>query len=475
MTGRNDRGMLMPLVLVLLVLVVFAGIAVTTVAIAGWKSALRVDADTEAANILASAQNIIDTLVTGVDNSPENACLLIHAEAPSTPPSDCTAPPTDWTAWMPLPSRDGCNDVLEGCWRARFSTTDITIDLEGQQQQTLTAWTVEVEAAARCDLLPTDADPAEERCEVVTDPAVLSYEPLPLPLYANIVGGSVLNLVPPEVLGAPDPADAREVVLHGTYGGVFINSTGGIAGCDPRDATNPCASSPDDLITLEDVNVAEDACGTSPAVLSWVGGTTQTASELSTYPGAGLVIVSAPDDGDPATPASGSIRITGNIDGDDPNTPELEALLIVSGCHIIIDAPCVFGALTTTDPASAPQTCDGSALDTSIYDPTLGRRVPVTLTNVVIVAAGGVWAADLQPIGCAYDATAPALTITGSVITGHAAATSLLDDCDGDVLNGQEAVIAGHERLSSLPDADEWATADIAWWPGRDEGVWRRR
>ena len=53
MIGRNDRGLLMPLVLVLLVLVVFAGIAVTMAVTAGWKSALRVDADTEAANILA--------------------------------------------------------------------------------------------------------------------------------------------------------------------------------------------------------------------------------------------------------------------------------------------------------------------------------------------------------------------------------------------------------------------------------------
>ena len=34
--------------------------------------------------------------------------------------------------------------------------------------------------------------------------------------------------------------------------------------------------------------------------------------------------------------AKGSIRITGNINGDDLDTPALEVLVIVSGCHIIV-------------------------------------------------------------------------------------------------------------------------------------------
>ena len=102
----------------------------------------------------------------------------------------------------------------------------------------------------------------------------------------------------------------------------------------------------------------------------------------------------------------------------------------------------------------------------------------ITLDNAIIVAAGGLWAAHLEPAAppndCLYNA--PALTIRGSVITGHAGVTSRWEDCDGDVLNGQETIVAGYDRTSSLPtNTAAWATANIAWWPDRDQGVWRRR
>ena len=186
----------------------------------------------------------------------------------------------------------------------------------------------------------------------------------------------------------------------------------------------------------------------------------------------------------------GSVTITGDIMALDS-----EPLLIVSGCHIVIDSPCIFSALTVGDPDSAPQACDSSALDPLVYDPNSGRRTDISLENVIVVAAGGVWAEGLtqpSPVPCpdplipgsGYEA--PDLRITGSVITGYAGATSLLFDCDGDVpiVNGTEAIVAGWERLSSLPadteqwataDIEQWATADIAWWPGRDQGIWRRR
>ncbi len=116
--------------------------------------------------------------------------------------------------------------------------------------------------------------------------------------------------------------------------------------------------------------------------------------------------------------------------------------------------------------------------------PDTKQPLAISIENVIVVAAGGVWAADLQPVGCAYHPTAPVLTITGSVITGYAGATSLLFDCDGDSPlppNGKEAIVAGYERLSSLTrsgspaEIEQWATASVAWWPGRDAGVWRRR
>ena len=172
--------------------------------------------------------------------------------------------------------------------------------------------------------------------------------------------------------------------------------------------------------------------------------------------------------------ATGEVTITDSINGDDSNTPELETLLIVSGCHIVIDGPCVFEALIAGDPESAPQNCDGRVLNLTDYDPNLKRRVPVSLTNVLIVAAGGLWAPELQPVvgtECSY--AAPELIIQGSVITGHAGATSRLWDCDSDSV--PEMIAAGYDRSSDLPDPEAWATADIAWWPERQHGVWRRQ
>ena len=406
---------------------------------------------------------------------------------------------------MSLPGRDGCDgNVLEGCWRARFSTTDIVVDLEGQTQQQLTGWNVDVQAAARCDLLPTASEPAEQWCEVVTDPTPLFYEPLPLPLYSSIVGSPLLvaemidaATAAGVVFGPSPPAADAEVELRGTYGGIFINNAGSV--CTTAGSGEECGESAGQAITLQNVNVADGACTADPAVLSrWVPlGVQDPTAELATYaPGSGQVVVSAADDGDPTTPANGSIRITGDLNGDDPTTTAREVLLIVSGCHIVIDGPCIFGALIAGDPESVPQACDATVLDRTLYDPSLSRRAPVTLTDVILVTAGGVWVADLEPgpNACptrdpntgvidpnAPGYQAPALTITGAMISGHAGATSFWEDCDNNPLtpipvgaNGREKIVAGFDRMGSLPRADEWATADIAWWPGRDAGVWRR-
>ena len=593
----------MPAALLALVLLVFASAAIAHITLASWKSTLRVDADTEASNVLGSAINIVDALATGRHDSgqirtPEDACVALHNHAPS----DCSAPPTDWTAWMTLPGNpDPCGTrVLEGCWRARFTTTPITVDLEGQIQQSLTAWNVELQAAARCDLLPTASRPAEEACEVTTDPtdpAVLTYEPVPLPLYASIVGNPLLTQ---EMIDAADdagvvfglhaPAADTPVTLIGTYGGLFINRSGGLDLCGSLLARGQeCSEEPLEVVTLEDVNVGDGACdlrtrrcchgsagrggqrqrpglrherkrssGLMPATASsplstrtivrpsqpdysafwwtyinyparndgllgsavdrwisanWMGtplpgdpGTAQgrqrlrdeldavavaeggidlsalnaadvsldvsyiKATTLDDYPRRhDRPVVVSPSDGS-------SIRITGNI----PAPPD-KPLLIVSGCHIIIDGPCIFGAVNPADPDSAPQACDGSALDQAVYDETLKRHAPVTLTNVIIVAAGGLWAADLEPVGgleCDYEA--PTLTIRGSVITGHAGVTSRLHNCDGDDEAtdklGREQPVAGYDRTGRLPDdTTAWASADLPWWPGREDGTWRRR
>ena len=183
------------------------------------------------------------------------------------------------------------------------------------------------------------------------------------------------------------------------------------------------------------------------------------------------VVVSPPFDGS-------SIRITRDI-----QAPPDKPLLIVSGCHIIIDGPCVYdtedtGVVTLAD-SDSEQPCTDP--DPANAVPDTKQRTDITLDNVIIVAAGGLWAADLEPVGgleCDYEA--PTLTIRGSVITGHAGVTSRLHNCDGDDEAtdklGREQPVAGYDRTGRLPDdTTAWASADLPWWPGREDGTWRRR
>lgn len=540
MTRRDCRGQLLPIAVIALVLLVFASAAIAHITMASWRSTLRVDADAEAANILASAINVVDGLATGLDSTgasrtPQQACQTLHTTS-ANPTPDCTPPnpalgtPAGadhdvWTAWMSLPSRSGCDtNVLEGCWRAKFTSTDITVDLEGQAQQTLTGWTVELQAAARCDLLPTAVNAAEDWCEVVTDPTALSYEPLALPLYSSIVGTPVLTqpmidaaLTAQVVFGAAPPAANTTIELSGSYGGVFINNSGNLGLCRDARTSQECGEDPGQAITLEAVDIADDACSTDPAVvpavLSWVGGTTHTEAELDSYPGGGVVIVTAAQD-DPTTPGDErSIYLT-----DDIRAPATEPLLIVSGCHVIVGS-CVHqvpdidpvtglqltdpntGALLYTD--SAPQRCADPAPPNALPD--TRQLADITLENVILVSAGGLWAADLEPSPNACPTTTNpgyqprTLIITGAVISGHAGSTSYWEDCDANPLtptqlgaNGREKIVTGYDRDGCLPEDappnpsqpcnpssnptyDQWAEANIAWWPGRDAGIWRRR
>ena len=501
---RDNQGMMLGIVIVVLVLLMFGTAAVAALATASWRSTLRVDADTEAANVLASAINIVDGLAIGLDSSarsrtPEDACVALHNHAPSTPLSDCSAPPTRWTGWMTLPGNpDTCGTrVLEGCWRARFTITPITVDLEGQDAQTLTAWNVDLQAAARCDQLPDATKLAEDACQVVTESTTVGYQPHALPLYSSIVGTP--ELLQPMIDAAreggvqfgPDaPVPDSIITLRGSYGGLFVNNAGGIGICST--VSQQCGESQGQAITLEDVNVAENACSNDPAVLSWVGGAHHKTAVLVRYPGSGLVVVSAPEDDPNTDEDERSILITGDI-----TAPDSEPLLIVSGCHVIVGR-CEVGQDTDNDGVADQivtiPSCDRTdAPPSSGFLPETWELVNISIDNVIIVAAGGLWAADLNPSATAcptlddtntpnedesdpgYPADAPALTISGSVIIGHAGATSRFANCDFDILNGAEEIVAGYFRYSSLPDPDQWAGASVAWWPGREIGAWRRR
>ena len=499
--------MLLGIAIVSLFLFAMAGTAVAAIMAAHMRALVARDADSEAANTLASAENIVDALAMGGGRTPEGACIEVHTDPNNLiAPSSCPTDVTDWTSWMTLPGREGCvENVLEGCWTVRFSKSVQTVHVPGRTATPveLPVWTATVVAAARCDRMPPSVDDAADVCIVVTDETAITYETNPPPVYPTLLYSG--RLVPAtedtataDCPNSPDstpvwcsipersrpPADVQVTAAAEVFqAGLFVNDRPGFQCPDDRCKIAPTELNLASARTLEGLpplTLEEGACTSSPAVVDWTR-----PSFIADRPTAVL-----PDDIPADTPglvvASGSVTITETF-----AAPIGEPLLIVSGCHIVIDGPCAFEALIAGYPESAPHDCDGNGLDLTIYDPNLKRRLPVSLTNVIIVAAGGMWAADLtepasnpcpipdDPNTNVDESTpgyqAPVLTITGSVITGHAGATSRLRDCDLPIVNGAEKIIAGYERISELPNPDQWATADIAWWPGREHGVWRRQ
>lgn len=613
MTTRDCRGQLLPIAVIALVLLMFASAAIAHITMASWRSTLRVDADAETANILASATNIVDAVV--VRYGPQQASARIG------------------TGWHSLPDRAGCvGTVLEGCWTAEFTEDTEQVTVPGRVTPVdLPVWTVTVAAAARCDRMPTSVADAKELCEAVTSDAtgtrraaVLVYETAaPLPVFPTLLhsgrlwpdepdnppitscadgatppahGAAVWCAIP--VLSRPpadaydDPANRLRVEAdHIAGAGLFVNTEG--RGLVLTCAAGRCeAADPGEHRTLahgtEDLALPEGACTATPAVWDWAEtghnaatrshddwelqwdselvsfvtalagswsvsdvrtewANTVTAASLNEVtdddiqavistvpstldekrvaealaelaggtaphdPGTVLeadetteVLLSGRPDGGMAL-AKGIIRITGDI-----LAPADEPLVIASGCHIIVGEcvmdhyaydPVSLSFVTTETEATSDlyaelQHCeDPDPVDyLTVGAPVLGSMrlasTNITLENVIIVAAGGVWAADLEPnsdqaIACAYDTgdAAPALSIVGSIISGHAGATSRWHDCDNNLLtpiavgsDGREAIVAGYDRTSSLPsDTTGWAEANIAWWPGRDDGIWRRR
>ena len=514
---RNDSGMILGLAIVGLFLFAMAGTAIALVIAAHTRALLNRDADAEAANALASAENVIDALVA--NDSPEGACEELHFNYPAdplNPPTGCPLGPTDWTGWMSLPGRNGCeSNILEGCWRAKFTTGIQEVQVPGRDTTvSLPVWTITVEAAARCDGLPDQNNPAAQVCETATDEAVLTYETNPLPVYPTLLYSGRFwpdsenattadcairpEMTPvwcdiPPLASASLPADAQvSISTQVAAEGFFVNDLPGFtcttAYCEIAPLPNVAPESARTLRGLPLANLADGACSSDPAVVKWAQPSLIAAIQTATLP------ADMPTDMPGMIVATGEVTITDSINGDDSNTPELETLLIVSGCHIVI-GECVMDHFAY-DPLLGTFVPTETEADSGLYaelgqcdepDPadylTVGDPVPdsmrlastnITLDNVIIVAAGGVWAPELQPVvgtECSY--AAPELIIQGSVITGHAGATSRLWDCDGDSV--PEMIAAGYDRSSELPGPEAWATADIAWWPERQHGVWRRQ
>ena len=77
---RNDSGMILGIAIVGLFLFAMAGTAIALVIAAHTRALLNRDADAEAANALASAENVIDALVA--NDSPDGACEELQLQLP---------------------------------------------------------------------------------------------------------------------------------------------------------------------------------------------------------------------------------------------------------------------------------------------------------------------------------------------------------------------------------------------------------
>ena len=163
------------------------------------------------------------------------------------------------------------------------------------------------------------------------------------------------------------------------------------------------------------------------------------------------------------TPHSVLIPSDGIPLGDDKD----RVVTVISGCHIFIQPPEKGEASTTA-----------------------GDH-PVALEGVLLVAAGGVWSAYLDPplitggvcnVRSGHGETLAGLSISGAVITGWAGQTSMTNVCP--VLSVQvEVPIVGFECPSTTSGPStcarelpkRWASHETAYWPGRANGYWRQR
>ena len=509
-TARDDEGILLGMAILAMVILTIASAGAVLVVAADWRSTLYRDATAEAAAAAVSAEYLIDGLITAV--GPRQA--------------QATLQPSPTLVWRPVSgawSPRSC--VAEGCWTVEFNCAVHDARLLGLQLRSaasadcttlghgseIQVWTVTVTAAAHCFPLPNGSSLADVRdvCQATAPPAELVYEPVALPFYSSIVGDGRIaarrtssdpvysaalaelgddweDLITVEdSFGNPvnDP-----VALSSTQTGLFFNeATGDVCQTDYSDREDEHASSQNvataaggegctvggsgtGALELRNINgvpltaarLQAGACGGSPDVVSWAAAglpsTLPPGNRLKAHRVSGDVGDEAIDDLDPILGSSdvliatGSVYIHQNINGD----LSTGVKAIISGCHIFIVVP-------------------PSGTDTR------------TLSNVAIIAAGGVWASELAVDDASRNyidnpPDLPRLNIEGSVVTGWAGQVSLTGHRLGDEIGIAGFVPCFYDvHDPAAPDCEDralpngWGSAVTKFWPGREYSSWRQR
>ena len=532
--SRDDSGVLLGMAILAMVILTIASTGVVLIVAADWRTTLNRDSAAEAAAAAVSAEYLIDGLITAV--GPEAAREALYPLDPLNPPTGRKA------EWRPVAGETTPRACLaEGCWTVTFSCAVTDARLLGLQTASASAtdcdnlvhgsqipvWTATITAAAHCDPYPVDATltAARDACQAVAPLVELVYEPILLPLYSTVLGDGLIaadrNRLDPvydvvasqlgadwvavtSVLDAAGNPANDPIAISSTQTGLFINTADGNvcetrftnrqvtaaaqnvataaggAGCDvTAGAAVGAGTGALDLhnITGEPLSVdvlKGEACEASPPavvpdVVEWAVTSLPSTPPAGNRMGVQVVhrdigasdttvighdrlhtILAAPDA--PRTIiATGSVYIHQDIAGD---LTTGGVVLIISGCHVFVVPP--------------------AGINT--------RR----LTNVAIIAAGGLWSSDLNPpvnYVTAYNngtLNLPRLRITGSVVTGWAGQVTLTGHVAGAEIGIAGFVpcffdTAGNATCEDRTVPAGWAAAETQFWPGREYGSWRQR
>ena len=526
--SRDDSGVLLGMAILAMVILTIASTGVVLIVAADWRTTLNRDSAAEAAAAAVSAEYLIDGLITAVGPKAAQDALYRLVD-PSDPASVRQA------TWLPVAGETtprACR--AEGCWTVTFSCAVADARLLGLQTAStpppdcdnlahgseIPVWTATITAAAHCDPYPVDATltAARDACQAVAPLVELVYDPISLPLYSTILGDgliaadrdltdAVYNAAATQlgddwraVTSVFDAAGIKAndpIAISSTQTGLFINTATGNV-CETRFTNRQVTAAAQNIATAAggagcDVTAgaAVDA-GTGALELHNIIGEPLSVDVLkggaceASQPGVvGWAVESLPSTL-PAGNRMGVQVVYGDIGSDDE--PQL---LGHDDLHTILAAPDAPRAIIATGSVYIHQDIAGDLTTGGVVLIISGCHVFVvppagtdtrTLTNVAVIAAGGLWASELNPPPnyVTNPPNLPRLKIEGSVVTGWAGQVTLTGHAAGAEIGIAGFVPCFFDTAGIACEEDRtvppgWAAAVTQFWPGREYGSWRQR
>ena len=542
--SRDDSGVLLGMAILAMVILTIASTGVVLIVAADWRTTLNRDSAAEAAAAAVSAEYLIDGLITAV--GPEAAQDALYRLVDPTDPA--AGREATWLPVAGETTLRACR--AEGCWTVTFSCAVADARLLGLQAASASAadcdnlvhgseipvWTATITAAAHCDPYPVDATltAARDACQAVAPLVELVYEPVSLPLYSTVLGDGLIAADrdlddPLDPIDSFDPVydvvasqlgadwvavtsvvDAAgnlandPIAISSTQTGLFINTASGNV-CETRFTNRPVAAA-QNIATAAGGEGCDAAAGAGTGALELHNITGQPlsvdvlkreaceASPPGVVPAVvpGVVewaVASLPPTPPPPGNRMGVQVVYGNIgasDTNDSNHNDLDSILTAPNApRTIIATGSVYIHQDIDLPPAGGVVLIISGCHVFVVPPLDGTATRY-LTNVAIIAGGGLWSSDLNPpvnYVSAYRSGAldlPRLEIKGSVVTGWAGQVTLTGhDAGAEIgIAGFVPCLFDTFGLATCEDRTVpagWAAAETQFWPGREYGSWRQR